>query len=179
LLKTALALLVAPWLRPGSAKAQDGSTSRPQKNDVLVYAFGDKAGQPIDPETIEAGKGLLLAYPMDPESKTVRSGSRLNQLILVRLDPAEFTDQTRAYTAAGVVAYSSVCTHMGCPLNGWYPDKKVIKCYCHFSVYDPKDYGRVVEGPAPRRLAILPLVVSGGLLTAAAEFQGRVGFTPV
>jgi len=75
-----------------------------------------------------------------------------------------------------VVAYSAVCTHLGCPLSGWFPREKVISCFCHGSVFDPKDYGRVVSGPAPKRLAILPLAVSDGALIAAGEFLGKVGF---
>ena len=177
LLKMALAFGIAlPWLRPAPAGAQDVSIARPQRLDRLVHAFGAKAGQIISPESMETGASLVIAYPMDPVSNVIRSGSRFNQVLLVRLDPAELSEQTRPYAAEGVVAYSAVCTHLGCPLSGWYPNEKVIKCFCHDSVYDPKDYGRVVSGPAPKRLAILPLAVNDGALIAAGGFLGAVGF---
>ena len=176
-LKTALALGVAlPWLRPAPAAALDVTIVRPQRLDRLVYAFGEKAGQVISTESMEIGVSLVIAYPMDPVSSVIRSGSRFNQILLLRLDPADLTEETRQYAADGVVAYSAVCTHLGCPLSGWFPQEKVIKCWCHGSVFDPKDYGRVLDGPAPKRLAILPLAVNDGALIAAGEFLGKVGF---
>jgi rieske iron-sulfur protein len=53
-----------------------------------------------------------------------------------------------------------------------------LMCFCHYSQFDPKDGARVVEGPAPRRLAALPLKLADGVLTVAGGFIGRVGFQP-
>jgi Rieske Fe-S protein len=178
LLKSVLALALASLWGGRRLRAQDVRVSRPQKQDVLVYAFGDQAGQPVALESLRPGANPVLAFPMDPATQQVRDGSRLNQVMLLRLDPGELSEQTRKYSAEGVVAYSAVCTHLGCPPTGWFPDQRVLKCWCHDSMFDPKDYGKVVGGPAPRRLAQLPVAVSGGLLTVAGEFTGRVGFTP-
>jgi rieske iron-sulfur protein len=116
---------------------------------------------------------------MDPETKVVRKGSRLNELLVVRLNPAELDDDTRQRAADGIVAYSAICSHAGCPVTAWVKgaqgDKDVLKCVCHNSEYDPRQSGQVVFGPAPRRLAALPLAAADGSIAVAAKFVGKVG----
>jgi rieske iron-sulfur protein len=118
----------------------------------------------------------ILAYPIAPATRRVRDGSRLNQLIVVRLPPEQLTEQTRARAAEGVVAYSGVCTHTGCDVTDWYGDVLRFKCPCHESEFDPSDAARVVGGPAPLPLAALPLKLVDGMLVVAGPFEGRVGF---
>jgi Rieske Fe-S protein len=113
---------------------------------------------------------------MHPATRRVRDGSRLNQLIVVRLPPASFTEETRARAADGIVAYSGVCTHTGCDVTDWYGDVQRFKCPCHESEFDPSDAARVVGGPAPSPLAALPLALVDGVLVVAGAFEGRVGF---
>jgi Rieske Fe-S protein len=109
----------------------------------------------------------------------VRKGSRLNELLVVRLDPAELDDETRSRAADGIVAYSAICSHAGCPVTGWLKgaagDNDVLKCFCHNSEFDPRHSAEVVFGPATRRLAALPLEMADGSLTVAAKFIGKVG----
>ncbi|HEX5419249.1 MAG TPA: Rieske (2Fe-2S) protein, partial [Gammaproteobacteria bacterium] len=112
----------------------------------------------------------------DPVTGRVRNGTRLNEVLVVRLDPAMLAPETRARSAAGVVAYSGVCSHAGCDVTDWYPEVRHFKCPCHESEYDPSDGARVVSGPAPWQLAALPLKVVDGKLAAAGSFEGRVGF---
>ncbi len=140
-----------------------------------MFPSGDREGQIIPPETLPLGGPQQLAFPMDPRAKVVRNGSFLNQVVLIRLDPAELTDDTRALAAEGVVAYSVVCTHQQCPVSMWQAQAKTLFCACHGSQFDPRDRARVVDGPAPRRLPMLPLKMVDGVLTAAGGFTGRVG----
>src|SRR5207247_826432 len=56
-----------------------------------------------------------LAFPMDPATKIIRDGSLLNQVALVRLDPAQLSPDTRADAAGGVVAYSQSARTKGVP----------------------------------------------------------------
>src|SRR5205823_8538909 len=128
----------------------DPSTTRPQADDRLVLVSRDGTSTALTPSRIPLGGQPVIAYPMDPVSKIVRSGSRLNQVMLVRLEPQDLTEETRARAAGGIVAYSAVCTHTGCDVWDWEPKTRAIKCPCHFSVFDVKDAARVVEGPAPR-----------------------------
>ena len=155
--------------------AEDDKTARPRKGDRLVFAYGERAGQVIGPDDLPLGGPQQLAFPMDPATKIVRDGSLLNQVALIRLDPAQLSPDTRTEAAAGVVAYSAVCTHEGCPISMWHAASKTLFCACHASRFDPTDRARVVDGPAPRRLAMLPLSPNEGGIVAAGGFTGRVG----
>jgi Rieske Fe-S protein len=158
---------------------QPGSDERPQKADVLVFAEGEHAGEVITPQDLKLGGPPVRAWPKDPKTSVIRKGSRLNEVLIIRLDPAELDDETRARFADGVVAYSDTCTHAGCPISAWVKaatgDKNVFKCFCHNSEFDPRQSAQVVFGPAPRRLAALPLSTTDGSLTIAATFVGKVG----
>src|SRR6266436_6014502 len=167
---------------PPSARAdedQPGSDERPQKADVLVFAEGERAGEVIKPEDLKLGGPPVRAWPKDPKTSVVRKGSRLNEVLIVRLDPAELDDETRSRAADGIIAYSAICSHAGCPVTGWLKgaagDNDVFKCFCHNSEFDPRHSAEVVFGPALRRLAALPLTTAGGSLTVAAAFVGKVG----
>jgi Rieske Fe-S protein len=154
----------------------DDAVAPPQAGDTLVFAYGERAGQVIGPADVVLGAKQLLAYPMQPATRRVRDGSRLNQLIVVRLPAEKLTDETRARAADGVVAYSGVCTHTGCDVTDWLAGVRHFKCPCHESEYDPSDAARVMSGPAPWQLAALPLKIADGLLAVAAPFVGKVGF---
>ena len=159
-----------------SAQDADPRKARPQRNDRFVFAGGDRKGQLITLADLPAGGTPLVAYPMDPAARIVRDDSRLNQVLLVRLDPNRLNSDTRARAADGIVAYSAVCTHTGCDIWDWQPASSTIKCPCHFSEFDLKESARVLNGPAPRRLPALPLKVVDGMPAVASGFVGRPGF---
>ena len=158
---------------------QPGASERPQTADLLVRAEGDKTGDIIKPDDLTLGGPPLRAWPKDPKTSVVRNGSRLNEVAVIRLDPSELDDATRARAPDGIVCYSIICSHAGCPITAWLKeeqgDKNVLKCLCHNSEFDPRQNAQVVFGPAPRRLAALPLVVADGAITVAATFTGKVG----
>ena len=181
-LKAAVGLGVAlPLMRRGvidsavSAQA-DPATERPQEGDGLVLTSAEKRRDALTTQSIPPGGPPVIAYPVDPTTRVVREGSRLNQVLLVHLDPRDLAEETRARAADGIVAYSAVCTHTGCDVWEWQADTKTIKCPCHFSVFDMKDGARVLEGPAPRRLPALPLKTVDGVLRVSGRFIGRPGF---
>jgi rieske iron-sulfur protein len=153
----------------------DPTRERPRAGDLLV-AVGAAAAEPLTPENMPVGANPVMAWPMDAESSTVRSGSRLNKVLLVRLDPEVFDVETKEHAADGVVAYSAVCTHAGCDVVSWHPEQHLLECPCHNSVYDPTEGAKVVSGPAPRSLPALPLKVADGRLVVAKPFTGRAGF---
>ena len=55
-----------------------------------------------------------------------------------------------------IVAYSMFCSHLGCSVD-LDRDSEMLICECHQSVYNPKQSGRVVEGPAPSNLPMVSL----------------------
>jgi Rieske Fe-S protein len=178
--RAVLAGLAASLALPGSTGAEEekpGSDERPQPGDLLVFAEDEHAGEPVKAADLVADAQPVMAWPMDPASKVVRDGSRLNYLLLLRLDPNGLDDETRAASAEGIVAYSAICSHAGCPVNAYLEEqgRKVLKCFCHNSVYDPSQRATVVSGPAERRLAGLPLDLAEGRLIVKAKFNGKVG----
>ncbi len=165
-----------PFVRPARSQDTDPRKARPQKGDHFVFQGGPAEGRIVALADLPVGGPPVNAYPIDPRSKVVRNDSRLNQVLLIRLDPADLAEETRSRGAQGVVAYSAVCTHTGCDIWDWHRETKTLKCPCHFSTFDVKDGARVLDGPAPRRLAALPLRVVDGAPAAAGGFVGRVGF---
>lgn len=173
------ALAWVPWLIPraraGDATAPpDPASMRPQVGDHLVFLDDPKPGALAHVADLEVGGPQVQAYPADP-SGLVRDGSRLNLIILARVGDDGLSDETRARAADGVVAYSGVCTHQGCPVNMWSSDRNAFVCSCHGSIYNPKNDAEVLFGPAPRHLPALPLKSENGLLIVAGGFTSRVG----
>jgi len=153
----------------------DPSSLPPQPGDVLVR-LEDATHTPLAPADISVGARQTAAWAMEPSTRTVRSGTRLNQILLVRLDAASLTAETRARAAEGVIAYTAICTHNGCDIDDWLAKEQILSCSCHDSRFDPKDSAAVVDGPAPRPLPALPLKIVEGRLVVAAPFTSRVGF---
>jgi rieske iron-sulfur protein len=167
---------------PAAARADDekpGADERPQPGDLFVFSEGEHAGKTVTPALLPMGGPPALVWPMDPHAQVVRDGSRLNQVLLLQLDAASLDEDTRSHAAGGIVAFSAICTHAGCPVTGWVQDegKLVLKCFCHNSEYDPRQQAQVVFGPAPRSLAVLPVKLVDGALTVAQGFIGKVGPT--
>ncbi len=155
---------------------EEAASAPPQENDVFVFAFGEREGEVIGADDLSVGAGQVFAYPMDPTTGIVRNGTRLNQILLVRIDPARLSERTRSRSAQGIVAYSALCTHTGCDVADWDDATLRFQCPCHDSQFDPADAARVVGGPAPRQLPSLPLKVNDGALAAADGFDAPVGF---
>ncbi len=169
-----VAALVGLGLASGIARAAPAD-ERPQVGDQLVAI--DATG-PTALVSGDVSASPMLAWPMEPASNVVRSGSRLNKIVLVRLDPATLKSETQARSADGVVAYSAICPHAGCEVNGWVPEQSILECPCHNSRYDPSNAAAIVDGPTTRALAALALKIADGKLAVAAPFAGRLGIAP-
>jgi rieske iron-sulfur protein len=175
--RTILGLALAPLLAGSARAAEEGEAAKPPApDDRFVFLTGPKKGQLVRAEDLALGGPQVQAFPMAPDG-TVRNDSRLNLVILARFDPAALTDETRARAADGVVAYSAICTHQGCPVNMWSKERNAFVCSCHASIFDPRNAAEVLFGPAPRPLAALGLKLNGGVVTVASTFSGRVGVT--
>jgi len=162
-------------LLPKGTLAQDeAAAKRPQAGDLLVRA-SDAGATPLRLADIQTGPPTL-AWSMDPTDKVVRNGSRFNQVVLVKLDPATLDAETQARAADGIVAYTVICPHSGCDVAEWVADQQMLLCTCHSSLFDPKRAARVVDGPAPRSLPALPLKAADGLIVVTGGFSDKVGF---
>lgn len=176
-LQAAVALLAGWWRSfPALAAGQDDAArARPVAGDLFVK-IGDTSRTPVTAADVALGGKPLIAWPMTADASVVRSGSRLNRVLLVRLDVGELSDATRARAVEGILAFSAVCTHTGCEVGEYLAAERQLYCECHQSRFDPRDGAKVTDGPAPRPLPALPLRLDGGRLAAAAPFTTRPGF---
>ena len=166
----------APFGASGSAPVDPAASAPPEEDDLLVFAYGELEGRVVKPEDLKVGAEQTFAWAMQAGTGVVRNGTRLYQILLVRLDAASLAPASLARSVEGIVAYSGVCTHTGCDVTGWHADVRRFQCPCHESQFDPGDGARVVGGPAPWPLAALPLKTIDGELAVARPFEGRVGF---
>src|SRR5437867_12373530 len=109
----------------------DRRKARPQTNDRLVFAGGDRKGQPITLADLPAGGPPLTAHPMDPTARVIRDDSRLNQILAGRLDPSRLDRVPRPRAADGIVAHSAVSPQTGCDVGDCQPASRTIKGPCH------------------------------------------------
>ena len=109
-------------------------------------------------------------HPLDEKAKAV--------VLLVRLDPADLTESEdrKGWSYDGIVAYSKICTHVGCPVALYEQQTHHLLCPCHQSTFDVADGAKVVFGPAKRPLPQLPITVDDeGYLIAQSDFTEPVG----
>lgn len=177
LLAAAMTPLIAAVAQAQENQPRDNAAAMPpQPGDVFVHLTGPDRDHVVRAADLVLGGPQIQAYPSAPDG-TVRNGSRLNLVILARFDPSTLSEATRTRAADGIVAYSAVCTHQGCPVNQWSRDQNAFVCSCHGSVFDPRDEAEVLDGPAPRRLPALGLRIVDGAVVVASGFSSRVGGT--
>jgi len=153
----------------------DAASQRPKEGDLFVKV-GDSSATPLRPSDLPLSGKQTMVWSMDPADNTVRNGSRLNRVMLLRMDPEKLNPETKTRAADGVVAYTAICTHAGCEITEWLPEEQLLYCPCHESKFEPKDGAKVVDGPAPRMLPALPLKLVEGKLAVAQPFTAPVGF---
>ncbi len=162
LLRGGLGLSLVAIAESKAGGQDDPAAVRPKPGDLLVRD-GDADKKMLTSDDITADAKPTIAWAMDPDTHTVRNASRFNRLVVGRLGDDVF-------------AFTAICTHDGCDVTDWLADEHVLSCPCHYSKFDPKDGGRVKDGPAPRALPQLPLKVVDGRLVVAAPFTAKVGF---
>ena len=141
----------------------------------------DISYRPIKPEDIPLGGLVAGALPADLQKIEEEEGN-LNQrakaaIILVRMAPDEIrSQQIQDGDFQGILAFSKICTHLGCPIALYEQRTKHLLCPCHQSTFDLADDGNVIFGPAARRLPQLAIEVDkDGYLVAKEGFQEPVG----
>ncbi|HKY77038.1 MAG TPA: ubiquinol-cytochrome c reductase iron-sulfur subunit [Acidimicrobiia bacterium] len=142
-----------------------------------AYAGGGKRlvtadGTPVRVEDLPLD-GVVTVWP---EGHT-RDGDA--PTLLIRTRPTQRFKPRRgreAWTIDGVVAYSKLCTHVGCPVGLYQAEAGLLLCPCHQSTFDVLDGARPVFGPAARALPQLPLGRNDdGELIALGDFSSPVG----
>ena len=158
------------------------------QNRSLQRVVRDVVGTPIKVSELEIGD-LVNAEPevlfaVDPDTREpLVEGTDLlvakskAAVILHRMLPGDIVStQTRNWSVEGIVCYSKICTHVGCPISLNERTTHHLLCPCHQSTFDLTDSGRVVFGPAARALPQLELTVDDeGYLAAKRDFTEPVG----
>jgi quinol---cytochrome c reductase iron-sulfur subunit len=157
-----------------------------------VRIVNDVAGTPIKPEDVELGQLInaepALFFPQQKPNGTVvpaeYEGTELNTekakaaVILVRMQESEIhpIKPQANWGYQGILCYSKICTHVGCPISLWEHQTHQLLCPCHQSTFDLAHSGRVIFGPAARSLPQLPIGIdSDGYLIAMHDFDEPVG----
>lgn len=101
------------------------------------------------------------------------------QAVLIGTRPGELDSSTLPApdgTVDGLVCYSKICTHAGCPVGLYRAAVGELLCPCHQSTFDVSEGAEVVSGPAGRPLPQLPIGVDDeGYLVALGDFTAPVG----
>jgi len=152
----------------------------------------DVTGTPIKASDMQIGQ-LVNTEPgvfyepftmSNGEVEQVPKGTELLQAktkaatIVVRMAPNDITPSKgrEDWGVEGILCFSKICTHVGCPISLWEQQTHHLLCPCHQSTFDLADNGRVIFGPAGRSLPQLPITVdSDGYLVARSDFTEPVG----
>lgn len=101
-------------------------------------------------------------------------------VVLLRLEPGQLRlpPEREGWDVDGIVAFSKLCTHVGCPVGLYEQTTQHLLCPCHQSAFDVPAGAVPVQGPAARPLPQLPLEVGpDGVLRASGGFEAPVGPT--
>ena len=131
----------------------------------------DVDGNPLRPEMVRAG----AVQTVFPEGQV---GVADAQTLLLRVDPddLQLPEGREDWAPEGVVGYSKICTHAGCPVGLYRAQSHELLCPCHQSTFDVLRGAVPTFGPADRPLPQLPIEVdSDGYLVASGDFSEPVG----
>ena len=138
----------------------------------------DPGDRPIRPEDLEIG-AVAQTQPEFPEGKERHlEDIAKDAVLLIRMRPEEFNlDSERlSWTHEGIIAFSKICSHMGCAVALYEQTTKHLLCPCHQSTFDVTRAAKVIFGPAARPLPQLAITVDAqGYLVAQAPFTEPVG----
>jgi len=156
------------------SKKGGGYVSTIAPGDVLVYASGSKIGTEIKASSMNIGDAEL-AYPKG------KSSNPANLVQLIKLKESDFKSPTDLkLTDKGFVAYSAICTHLGCTVswvkNNASTNASYTECFCHNSIFNPAEGEKVEGGPAPIPLAQIGVkVTDNDTIIFTSDFTGPIG----
>jgi ubiquinol-cytochrome c reductase iron-sulfur subunit len=138
---------------------------------LLVYG----TGRPLTPAEFASPGSIISVGPegfLNNDDEMAKAA-----VIIIKFRPGELQPPTNLnWTVDNIVAYSKICTHVGCPAALYEQTTHHILCPCHQSTFDAARGAEIVFGPATRPLPQLPIGLdSQGFLIAKGDFNTPVG----
>jgi ubiquinol-cytochrome c reductase iron-sulfur subunit len=141
----------------------------------------DGTNKPLRVSDFSSPGGMITVLPEGieegvPEDQVLTQNAKA-VTILINVPENEFKPAKgrENWHINGIVAYSKVCTHVGCPAALYEQTTHHILCPCHQSTFDATDAAKVVFGPAARPLPQLPLAVEDGYIVATSDYHEPIG----
>ncbi|WP_404432545.1 Rieske 2Fe-2S domain-containing protein [Microbacterium lacus] len=188
----ALAASIIPGLTLFRGLAPESSPDHPHAGDPVfllshtMWKEGmrlahDPEGTPIRAADLTLGSAVHVIP--EPLAELSHHDGYLEEkakaiVLLMRLLPEQLkeTEDRADWSYNGIVAYSKVCTHVGCPVALYEQQTHHLLCPCHQSQFDVTEGAKVIFGPAARPLPQLPITVDDeGYLIARSDFTEPVG----
>lgn len=142
-------LFVTPWTHGLRLVSETGTALRPA--DLPVH-------------------GVLTVFPQGHEHAADA------QTLVIRLPEDDTAPGPPGASYEGLVAFSKVCTHAGCPVGLYQAETRELFCPCHQSVFDVLRAAAPTGGPATRPLPQLPIGIDAeGYLIALGDFPEPIG----
>ncbi|MEV0846892.1 Rieske 2Fe-2S domain-containing protein [Streptomyces sp. NPDC049954] len=145
------------------------------KGKLLVNMNTD---EPMRPEDVATGS-LTFAKPegLEEHDENFQNQIAKAALMIIRIAPDNIKDKRELdWSHDGIVAFSKICTHVGCPISLYEQQTHHVLCPCHQSTFDLSDGARVIFGPAGHPLPQLRIAVNeDGYLEALGDFDQPVG----
>lgn len=138
----------------------------------------DPTGAPVKASDVTIGSVFhIIPEGLNEEPDRLEQKAKA-AVLLMRLNPSDLniSPGRENWSYQGIVAYSKICTHVGCPVALYEQQTHHLLCPCHQSTFDVKNEAAVIFGPAKRPLPQLPIEVDAdGYLVAQSDFHEPVG----
>jgi ubiquinol-cytochrome c reductase iron-sulfur subunit len=138
---------------------------------LIVYG----TGRPITPAEFNTPGSMVTVVPEGYSNNWDALAKAA--VIIIKFAPGQLQAPTvMNWTVNDIVAYSKICTHVGCPVALYEETTHHILCPCHQSTFDATKGAEVIFGPATRALPQLPITTDAqGFLVAQSDFHEPVG----
>lgn len=143
-----------------------------------VRLVTDPGDRPIKPSDLEVGAVAQVLPQLPAGTERTLENVGKDAVLLIRIRPEDFNlDAERlSWTHEGIIAFSKICSHMGCAVALYEQQTKHLLCPCHQSTFDVTRAAKVIFGPAARPLPQLALTVDAdGYLVAKQGFTEPIG----
>jgi ubiquinol-cytochrome c reductase iron-sulfur subunit len=138
----------------------------------------DPSGTPIKASDITYGSAFhVIPEGLNDAEHKLEEKAKASVLVM-RLRPEDLNEveDRKSWSYDGIVAYSKICTHVGCPVALYEQLTHNLLCPCHQSQFDVSNHAEVIFGPAKRALPQLPIAIDDeGYLVAQSDFHEPVG----